>query len=295
MLSQALALTWENREDGRLTRAGYDRAGPGGRRHRGQCRGGLRRTDRGSAGGRAGRAPADDRRGPRRQARSPPGSPRPGAVGAATRYSTRSPGAAWWSLGDGTAEIAHDALLQAWPRLRGWLEEDQSSLILYGQLAEDTARWRQDGKDSSRLYRGVQLAAAREATRVWAADPGRYPALPRGRGRVPAGQRPGRAPGGRWGRSTLAGALVLVLLAALAGAGLAVRSARDDASPAAHRGDVGSGWPRRARRSAPPTRSPRRCSPGPRGGSRRPRRHVTACSSRWPSRCAASWPPVRVR
>src|SRR5207247_6330382 len=27
MLSQALALTWENRADGRLTRAGYDRAG----------------------------------------------------------------------------------------------------------------------------------------------------------------------------------------------------------------------------------------------------------------------------
>ena len=81
------------------------------------------------------------------------------------------------TLGAGTAEIAHDVLLQAWPRLRDWLEEDQSSLILYGQLAEDTARWRQDGKDSSRLYQGVQLAAAREAARVWAADPGRYPAL----------------------------------------------------------------------------------------------------------------------
>ena len=27
MLSQALALTWENREDDRLTREGYDRAG----------------------------------------------------------------------------------------------------------------------------------------------------------------------------------------------------------------------------------------------------------------------------
>jgi WD40 repeat protein len=132
-------------------------------------------------------------------------------------------------LGDGTAEIAHDALLQAWSRLRGWLEEDQSSLILYGQLTKDTARWRQDGKDSSRLYRGVQLAAAREAARVWAADPGRYPALPaaeaeflRASGR--AGTRRRR------GRRTLAGALVLLLLAALAGAGLAVRSARDDAS-----------------------------------------------------------------
>ena len=108
-------------------------------------------------------------------------------------------------LGDGTAEIAHDVLLQAWPRLRGWLEEDQSSLILYGQLAEDTARWQQDGKDSSRLYRGVQLAAAREAARVWAADPGRYPTLPAAEAEfLRASGRAGTR--GRWGRRTLAGA-----------------------------------------------------------------------------------------
>jgi len=132
------------------------------------------------------------------------------------------------ALGDGTAEIAHDALLQAWPRLRGWLEEDQSSLILYGQLTKDTARWRQAGKDSSRLYRGVQLAAAREAAHVWAADPGRYPALPAAEAEfLRASGRAGTRR--RVGRRSLAGALVLLLLAVLAGAGLAVRSARDDA------------------------------------------------------------------
>src|SRR5581483_7490807 len=118
------------------------------------------------------------------------------------------------------AELAHDVLLEAWPRLRGWLEADQSSLVLYGQLAEDTARWRQEGKDSSRLYRGVQLAAAREAARVWATDPGRYPEL------LPAEAEFLRASGrastrGRWGRRTLAGALALAVIAALAGAGLA--------------------------------------------------------------------------
>ena len=128
-----------------------------------------------------------------------------------------------------TAELAHDVLLEAWPRLRGWLEEDQSSLILYGQLAEDTARWRQDGKDSARLYRGVQLAAAREAARVWATDPGRYPALPAAEAEfLRASGRAGTR--GRWGRRALAGALALLLIAALAGAGLAVRSARDSAS-----------------------------------------------------------------
>ena len=132
-------------------------------------------------------------------------------------------------LGDGTAEIAHDTLLRAWPRLRAWLEEDQSSLILYGQLAEDTIRWRQDGRNSSRLYRGVRLAAAQEAARVWAADPGRYPALNAAEAEfLRASGRAGTR--GRWGRRTLAGAVVLLLVAALAGAGLAVRSARDDAS-----------------------------------------------------------------
>ncbi|HEY7880228.1 MAG TPA: AAA family ATPase [Streptosporangiaceae bacterium] len=228
MLSQALALTWENREDSRLTQAGYDRAG----RVAGAIETGaeavyarltedqqaiardvLRQMTAVDRDGRLVRRPVSNA-GRDRRADAVLGALAQGRLVV---------------LGDGTAEIAHDALLQAWPRLRGWLEEDQSSLILYGQLTKDTARWRQDGKDSSRLYRGVQLAAAREAARVWAADPGRYPALPaaeaeflRASGR--AGTRRRR------GRRTLAGALVLLLLAALAGAGLAVRSARDDAS-----------------------------------------------------------------
>jgi WD40 repeat protein len=226
MLSQALALTWENREDGRLTKAGYDRAGrvagaieAGAEAvyagltddQRAVARDVLRQMTAVGHDGRLTRRPASraDRRAD-------------AVLGALAQ-------ARLVELSEGTAEIAHDALLQAWPRLRGWLKEDQSSLILYGQLAEDTARWRQDGKGSSRLYRGVQLAAAREAARVWAADPGRYPTLPAAEAEFlrASGRDSTR---GRWGRRTLAGALVLVLLAALAEAGLAVRSARDDAS-----------------------------------------------------------------
>jgi WD40 repeat protein len=228
MLSQALALTWENREDGRLTRAGYDRAGRVGgaieagaeavyarltEDQRAIARDVLREMTDVDRDGRLVRRPVS-RAGRDRHADAVLGALAQGRL---------------VLLDDGTAEIAHDALLQAWPRLRGWLEEDQSSLILYGQLTRDTARWWQAGKDSSRLYRGVQLAAAREAARVWAADPGRYPALPAAEAEFL--QVSGRAgTRRRWGRRTLAGALVLLLLAALAGAGLAVRSARDDAS-----------------------------------------------------------------
>ena len=245
MFSQALALTWENREDGRLTRAGYDQAG----RMAGAIEAGaeavyarLTEDQRAIARDVLRQMTAVDRDG--RLVRRP--LPRAGRDGRADAVlgalaqgrlvalsggsggsGFRPPGASM-VLGDDTAEIAHDALLQAWPRLRGWLEEDQSTLILYGQLAEDTARWR-DGKDPSRLYRGVRLAAAREAARVWAADPGRYPALPAAEAEFLRAS--GRA--GTWRRvrrRSLAGALVLLLLAALAGAGLAVRSARDDAS-----------------------------------------------------------------
>jgi WD40 repeat protein len=127
------------------------------------------------------------------------------------------------------ADIAHDVLLQAWPRLRGWLEEDETSMILYGQLAEDTARWHASGVDRALLYRGVQLAATRQAARVWEADPGRYPALSTGEARFLRAS--GRAMArGRRRRRALAGLLAVLVIAALAGAGIAVKNARTNAA-----------------------------------------------------------------
>ena len=302
LLSQALALTWENRDGERLTREGYDRAGRVAGAievnaeavyagltadQRAIARDMLRRMTAVGQDGRLGRRPlsrAELRTG--RTSRTSRTSRADAVLSAFARSQLVL-------LGDGTAEIAHDTLLQAWPRLRAWLEEDQSSLILYGQLAEDTISWRQDGRNSSRLYRGGRLAAAQEAARVWAADPGRYPALNAAEAEfLRASGRAGPGPGGgaaRWpppwsccssppwpGRGSPSGR------PGTTPAGSAPRRCR-------------RGLPGRARRWKPPTRSPRRCSPGPRGGSRRPRRRVTACSSRSPSRCAASWLPVRVR
>lgn len=131
-------------------------------------------------------------------------------------------------LDSGQAEIAHDVLPQAWPRLRGWLEEDRTSVILYGQLAEDAARWRASGKDSSLLSRGVQLAATRQAVRVWQSAPGRYPALTAEEADfLRVSDR--AMTRGRWRRRTLAGLLVLLVIAALSAAGIAVKKARTTA------------------------------------------------------------------
>ncbi len=194
LLSQALALTWENREGDWLGREGYDRAGR------------VAHSVEVSAEDAYTRLPEDqqpvardmlrrmtaagpDRRPVRRRVSRAElcAGRQKNQVGAVIDAFARK---RLLVLDADAVEIAHDVLMQAWPQLRDWLEEDQASLILYGQLAEDTA-------------------------------------------------------------------------------------------------------PRRARRSRLPTRSPPRCSPGPHGGSHRPRRRVTACSSHSPSRCAAPWPPSR--
>ena len=70
-----------------------------------------------------------------------------------------------------TVQLSHDVLLSAWPRLRGWLEEDQASWILHGQLADDAAAWQARHHDPSFLYRGTQLTAVQQAAALWSASP----------------------------------------------------------------------------------------------------------------------------
>jgi WD40 repeat protein len=227
-LSQAMMATWEKREGDLLTAEGYDRSG--------RVAGAIEVSaeavyDRLPDGQKA--VARDMLRqltglGPdRRPVRRP--VTQAGLHAGAGPVLDAFAGSQLVIMGAGVAGIAHDVLLEAWPRLRDWLEEDQASMILRGQLAEDTTAWRKDGKDSAVLYQGVKLAAARQAVRGWEADPGRYPALTppeaaflRASGRA--------ATRGRWGRRTLAAALIVLLVAALAGAGLAVRSARNTAS-----------------------------------------------------------------
>ncbi|MBB5958380.1 WD40 repeat protein [Saccharothrix tamanrassetensis] len=56
------------------------------------------------------------------------------------------------------AEIAHEALLRAWPRLRGWITADRAGLLVRQQLAEAAENWRRHGHDSEFLYRSNRLA-----------------------------------------------------------------------------------------------------------------------------------------
>lgn len=62
-----------------------------------------------------------------------------------------------------TVDLAHEALLTAWPRLRGWIEADRERLRLHRALTEAARAWEALDRDPGALYRGVRLSAAREA------------------------------------------------------------------------------------------------------------------------------------
>ena len=61
-----------------------------------------------------------------------------------------------------TVDLAHEALLGAWPRLRAWLDEDRERLRLHRALTEAALAWKELGRDAGALYRGTRLTQARE-------------------------------------------------------------------------------------------------------------------------------------
>ncbi|WP_331726327.1 helix-turn-helix domain-containing protein [Streptomyces sp. NBC_00887] len=66
------------------------------------------------------------------------------------------------TLDHDTVEIAHEALLTAWPRLRGWIEEDRERLRTHRKLTEAARAWEELGREAGALYRGSRLATAQE-------------------------------------------------------------------------------------------------------------------------------------
>jgi WD40 repeat protein/class 3 adenylate cyclase len=69
------------------------------------------------------------------------------------------------TLGEDTAEVAHEALIREWPTLREWLNQDREGLRLHRQLTEAAQEWEILERDPGAVYRGARLSQARE----WAA------------------------------------------------------------------------------------------------------------------------------
>jgi WD40 repeat protein len=66
------------------------------------------------------------------------------------------------TMDEDTVEVAHEALIREWPRLRGWLDDDREALRTHRHLTHAAEDWSERGKDPSELYRGPRLVAARE-------------------------------------------------------------------------------------------------------------------------------------
>jgi len=57
-------------------------------------------------------------------------------------------------------ELAHEALIRHWPRLRTWLTEDREGLRIHRELTEATDAWESLNRDPGALYRGARLTRA---------------------------------------------------------------------------------------------------------------------------------------
>jgi WD40 repeat protein len=61
-----------------------------------------------------------------------------------------------------TVDLAHEALMTAWPRYRTWIEESRDRLRLHRQLTEAAYSWDSLHRDPGALYRGTRLTSAQD-------------------------------------------------------------------------------------------------------------------------------------
>jgi WD40 repeat protein/class 3 adenylate cyclase len=61
---------------------------------------------------------------------------------------------------EGTVEVAHEALLREWPRLRAWIDDDAQGRQLRGHLTTAAKQWAAADRDPAEVYRGARLSAA---------------------------------------------------------------------------------------------------------------------------------------
>ncbi len=160
LLSHALLETWRRRRGKILTMAGYEAAGclDGAIAKTAEKIYGRFTEDQAAAARRVllrmvapGDGTPDTRRPVERE-----------ELGGADRVVEALTGARLLTLDGDTVEIAHEALLTAWPRLRGWIEEDRERLRVHRNLSEGAHAWQELGREEGALYRGSRLAAAQE-------------------------------------------------------------------------------------------------------------------------------------
>jgi WD40 repeat protein/DNA-binding SARP family transcriptional activator len=67
-----------------------------------------------------------------------------------------------------TVELVHEALIQNWERLRGWIEDDRSFRTWQEELRAALHQWQSHNKDEDALLRGAPLAQAE----IWYSERG---------------------------------------------------------------------------------------------------------------------------
>ena len=167
LLSTALAETWERRVDGVLTLAAYTRpAGstaplPAWRRTRHRARAAAATGDPPVADAAVRVRARSARRTFADACRSTSSRPTTTRASRCAAFVERR----LLVIDRDTVEVAHEALLREWPRLRGWLDEDVQGRRLHGRISEAAQAWKASGEDASELYRGTKLDSALD----WAA------------------------------------------------------------------------------------------------------------------------------
>jgi WD40 repeat protein/serine/threonine protein kinase len=64
------------------------------------------------------------------------------------------------TVDDKAIQIAHEALLRTWPRLRRWIDESRDDLRQRQRISHAAAEWESGNRDADLLYRGTPLLAA---------------------------------------------------------------------------------------------------------------------------------------
>ena len=56
-----------------------------------------------------------------------------------------------------TVEVAHEALLEAWERLRGWIDDAREDVRMHRRLSDAAGEWERSGREPSFLLAGSRL------------------------------------------------------------------------------------------------------------------------------------------